>query len=645
MTAQKRSIVEEDVSRKQPKKESSKTPDLSYSKWWKRIETAEKDSKNRDEVIKLYEQYLSIFKNDGKGWAKYINYEMEHPKEKEQLDKKSIETQFSKVLSTISGVDLWLQYVKYVEKINDASGDNAEMARSIVLKAYSFAAEKAGIDYLHSGEFWDAYLGYLNSWKPANANEAMTRTELTRSVMLQMIKTPSIRLEDNWKLYISFETEMDQAKARKNINDQSADFMKLRPLSQELYAITKPLKESNARRHSRRQLANFSRWIAWEKANKLGIPEDKAQERLEYVYRLSTQMQRFQPAVWYNYASYLIGKHKDEEALTIITNGLAVNPDSTGLTYALANYYELQSDKKQMEESWYRLIERKTAEYTANSDDSSRHIVCTCYIMLMRQAKRMGTIKDVRSVFSKARRFAGVNWQVFASYSWLEYQSNETKVAIRSFELGMRHFGKEYAYVSRYLDFLIEVRDMTNCKKVIEIGLENMKDDPIALEKLFRKYLRIELEFGDTSSIRALENRFISKFPDKTPFDLTVMGFESEDGDFNACRVTDEYVEPSKSGEHTSIKQVIAPREEITQIQPIHTITSNPINAPLPPIPGMQMPVEYNTPVQNPTEQIRPFEVRDEVYNLLRILPKADYYEGQPSMFDAKKTVEFFRRI
>ncbi|GMG17542.1 unnamed protein product [[Candida] boidinii] len=39
----------------------------------------------------------------------------------------------------------------------------------------------------------------------------------------------------------------------------------------------------------------------------------------------------------------------------------------------------------------------------------------------------------------------------------------------------------------------------------------------------------------------------------------------------------------------------------------------------------------------------KPFNVRDEIYNLLRVLPKAEYY-NEP-FFDPEKTVAFFQKL
>lgn len=581
---------------------------LSYGKWMRKIDTALEQGTNVEDT---FDKYLAIFRNDGKTWAKYIDYEMDHG-----LDKKKIEVQFSKILKEIFDVNLWRMYVKYVQRINPATGENAEMARSIVLKAFNFAADNVGIDFLGAQPFWNDYIRYLNEWKPQSANEGETRIELTRQVMHKMIQYPSKNLEENWKIYTNFENETNQARARKNINDKSAEFMKLRPISQELYAITKPLKESDERRHTKRQLEHVAQWIRWEQANKLKLAPDQVQQRVNYVYRQSTEFLRFQPEVWYNYAAYLFAEHKDDDAFKLLQDGLLMNPESLVLTYQLASYYEQVPDIEKVRQVWLKLISYLSYSYEHKKDkEYYGRAVSSCYTFLMKQVKRIGSITDVRSVFGLARKFAGISWQVFVDYAVIEYQSNDIRVTLRSFELAMKYFGANYDFVSAYLDFLISIKDMTNCKKVVETAVSNLKDDKASLLKLYQRYLKIEIEFGDSNSIKRLEKRFIEAFPDRTPFDLTVTGFKSDFDTFNPSRRLDQYIADTDVVEETIEKSVTFEDDA-----PVET-------------------------VKEEEEKKKPFVVGDEVYNLLRVLPRAEYYDDKPVLFDTAKTVEFFADV
>lgn len=162
----------------------------------------------------------------------------------------------------------------------------------------------------------------------------------------------------------------------------------------------------------------------------------------------------------------------------------------------------------------------------------------------MTSVKRISGIKEARSIFSMARKFKGIKWNVFVDYALMEYQGNDLKIANRSFELAMKYFNKEVEFIISFLDFLINIKDLTNCKKTIELSLENFKDDKNALKLIFKKYFKIELEFGDINSINLLQKRFVQQFPDKSPFDLTLTGFTSKYDNFNPVRLYDTYKSP-----------------------------------------------------------------------------------------------------
>ncbi|GME86274.1 unnamed protein product [Ambrosiozyma monospora] len=284
-----------------------------YSKWMLLIESVIKIG-NVEFIRDVFDSYISIFRNDGKILRAYIEFELskENHKKAEQL--------FQKGLTKIYDVELWLCYLNYVKKINNVVL-GGEQARNTVLRAYNFAIDNVGLDFLNSQPLWNDYFTFMTTWEPANNNEAQSKTDLTRSLIRKAISIPLKYLEDNWKLYISFENETSPATARKTINEKSPEYMKLRPLVQELNTITKNIKPITKRVHLKKQLKYWTDWITWEKQNKLKLPPDQVEKRVNYVYRLSTEYLRFHPEVWYNYAYYLSSiKRPTREMLEIIRN-------------------------------------------------------------------------------------------------------------------------------------------------------------------------------------------------------------------------------------------------------------------------------------------------------------------------------------
>ena len=487
-------------------------------------------------ITKLFEEYLAQYVNDGEQWTEYIKWMMKGD-DVEKMDKKRIENSFFKVLTKVYNVKLWRLYLHYVELINPITPDNGEKARSIVLKAYNFAIETVGHEFFSSNEIWGDYLKYLYLWQAVNPNEASTREDLIRKALKNMISYPSLNLEENWKIFTKFETDLNLNKSRKVISDCKADYLKLKGFNDEVIGLTKSIKIVNERKHSLRQIRRWNSWINWEKENKLKLTEEEANKRINHVYNLSIQYCYLMPEAWFNFSNYLmVERNNTKLGLEILKDGIKVNPYSLILRYQLSNYYEGANDLESIKGTWLDLIRR--VENSAKKDD---RLITYCYSVLMRVVKRISSIKEVRVIFKLARQFKGIKWNIFYQYAMIEYYNNEIKIASRTFALGMQYFNSEISFVQKYLQFLIDIKDMTNFKKTIELSLESFKENQSASKILYRMYFQVEQEFGDINSINNLAKRYTQAFGRNSPFELIKDGLKSEEDGFDGIRELDEY--------------------------------------------------------------------------------------------------------
>ena len=489
-----------------------------------------------ENITKLFEQYLTQYVNDGEQWVEYIKWMMKGD-DVEKMDKKRIESSFFKVLTKVYNVKLWRLYLHYVELINPITPDNGEKARNIVLKAYNFAIETVGHDFFSSNEIWGDYLKYLYVWQAVNPNEASTREDLIRKALKNMISYPSLNLEENWKIFTKFETDLNLNKSRKVISDCKNDYLKLKGLNNEVIGLTKSIKKVDERKHSLRQIRRWNSWINWEKENKLKLTEEEANKRIKYVYNLSIQYCYLMPEAWFNFSNYLVVERNNAKlGLEVLKDGIKVNPYSLILRYQLSNHYEGANDLEKIKETWLDLIRR--VENSAKKDD---RLITYCYSILMRVVKRISNIKEIRMIFKLARQFKGITWNIFYQYAMIEYYNNEIKIANRTFALGMQYFSTEISFVQKYLQFLIDIKDMTNFKKTIELSLESFKENQSASKILYRMYFQVEQEFGDINSINNLAKRYSQAFGKNSPFELIKDGLKSEEDGFDGIRELDEY--------------------------------------------------------------------------------------------------------
>ena len=544
----------EEVKEEIKEKEEEIKTNYTYGEWNSVLTTAVIEG-NENKITKLFDTYLSQYVNDGDKWTMYIEWMMNKEVDGDKLDKKRIESSFFKILTKIYNVELWRLYLKYVEKVNPITAGNAENARNIVLKAYQFSIEIVGQDFFESYNIWSDYLRYLYIWQPVTPNEEKTKMELIRSSLKRMISYPSIKLEDNWKIFVKFEEDLDLNQSRKIINENIKEYLKLKEINDELMEITKSISKLKDRKYSIRQIRRWNKWIEWEKKNLMNKNEVELKKRINYIYNLSIQYCNIIPEIWYNYYEYLKNEEDIDKSNEILNDGLKVNPMSLILTNEVSNEYEIKGDIEKIKEIWIKLI--KNIEEDEDSFQNKNEIITYCYCRLMKIINRIGDIKEVRIIFKMSRNFKGIEWNIFKEYSMIEYYKNELGISKRAYSIGMQYFNNNIRFICSYLDFLVLIKDMTNFKKIMEMSLEKFEDSNDR-KKLFKKYFKVEDRFGDIGSIKMLIKR------SGRGIYLLEEGLRDEEDDYNEMKspvaVLDQY---RKGGYNVELEEVFEDVKEV----------------------------------------------------------------------------------
>ena len=544
----------EEVKEEIKEKEEEIKTNYTYGEWNSVLTTAVIEG-NENKITKLFDTYLSQYVNDGDKWTMYIEWMMNKEEDGDKLDKKRIESSFFKILTKIYNVELWRLYLKYVEKVNPITAGNAENARNIVLKAYQFSIEIVGQDFFESYNIWSDYLRYLYIWQPVTPNEEKTKMELIRSSLKKMISYPSIKLEDNWKIFVKFEEDLDLNQSRKIINENIKEYLKLKEINDELMEITKSISKLKDRKYSIRQIRRWNKWIEWEKKNLMNKNEVELKKRINYIYNLSIQYCNIIPEIWYNYYEYLKNEEDIDKSNEILNDGLKVNPMSLILTNEVSNEYEIKGDIEKIKEIWIKLI--KNIEEDEDSFQNKNEIITYCYCRLMKIINRIGDIKEVRIIFKMSRNFKGIEWNIFKEYSMIEYYKNELGISKRAYSIGMQYFNNNIRFICSYLDFLVLIKDMTNFKKIMEMSLEKFEDSNDR-KKLFKKYFKVEDRFGDIGSIKMLIKR------SGRGIYLLEEGLRDEEDDYNEMKspvaVLDQY---RKGGYNVELEEVFEDVKEV----------------------------------------------------------------------------------
>lgn len=591
----KRSIGDEESVTKRIK------TDTSIASWRSQLELIKKSGASKDQISVSFTTYLDKYVNDGKILAMYLNYLIDC----EELDKPLIEKIFSETLTKVLNIDLWKCYLKYIKLINPITPDSTDLPRQTVIKAYRFAVDTIGIDPINGSEIWNDYLNYLYHWQCITSQESTKRQELIEKTLLKLIQTPSANLEDHWKLFTSFENDLNTPKSRKVINEQSPIYMKLRSVNNDLKKIIgSPCKLTEViERKETNQISIWNDWLIWESKNPLELNEKALQSRINLVYNLSCQYLKLNPEVWFNYSNYVIIELKNLSlGKDILIDCLKMNSTSLSSLIKLSTIYESNNEIDKINDIWQTFIKNLI------DDKSDNDLITFCYISWMKIWKKLNDLKQIRFVFSQARKFIGVGFKIYVEYAMIEHSNNDNKIAIKAFELGLKYFPNSIEMVLDYLNFLIEIKDLTNFKKIIEISIENFNNDN-DLIKLFIKYYQVESNFGNLNSINLLTKRYLKKFPKSTAFNLLLLSTTNEDK-FNPLLKLDKYKSSNNVDNLTDLIENENSKIEDEIIEPK-----------------------------------KEFTVPDGIYNLLRVLPNPNYYNEIPPIFDLDKSIELLKDL
>lgn len=439
-------------------------------------------------------------------------------------------------------LSLWMTYLDYVRRKNNLITGGQE-ARSIVIQAFDLVLEKCARFDPESTQFWNDYLEFLEMWKPMNKWEEQQRIDMLRNLYKKMLVIPFNNLENMWNKYTKWEQEINNLTARKFIGELSADYMKARSTYQELsHIITnlkriKPLKLKNCNKNNIPQFSNdlndtdqltiWNNWIQWERENKLSLPDELLNQRINYVYQQSIQFMVFRPECWYNYVMYIPVDNLTERK-KILKFALNAIPTSPTLLFKLAECFELENNIEEVKNCFnksiefiltYHKLELKTpldqiidpAELEKIKSIKERLTFIFC--IYMNTMKRLSGLSAARSVFSKCRKLKNqLTHHIYIENAYLEQdKQNDDKTACKVLELGLKYFQNDGEYINKYLSFLISINKSSLIKTLFETSIDKI-NDLSQLKLIFQKMINYETKFGNLHNVYSLEQRFFEKF-------------------------------------------------------------------------------------------------------------------------------------
>lgn len=650
------------------------------------------EAKDKTELVReTYENFLKKFPFMAKQWINYIMYELNRG----EFEK--VENIFKKCLYNVSSVSLWRTYVNYIRRKNNLI-TGGEEARRVIFQAYDVAISKVGIDP-DSGELWNEYFAFIDDWKPVSTWDGQQKMDLKRKIFKKALQVPLNNLETLWGNYTTFENELSTTTARKFISEISGTYMNSRSWYKEWSNITKGLLRSDdyipvKGAYDPLQLKKWFTWISWEKSNKLELKDENlVLDRVEYVFKQAIQHLTFYPELWFEFANFYRENESNYSSLKVqelLNEAILVNPLSFALNFKLIELYEIENNPILVGKRFSTLIENLTqlhdrkyneieelkleaigeeenvnedGETKTKTDEEKQHIITSnneiqeklkelaklskaislTYCQYIKSAKRLSGIKEARVIFGLARASKKIlTHHVFVEVATLEHYSNNTKTAIRVFDLGLKpnFFGNDGEYIYKYLKFLIRINDDTNLRSLFETTVNTKKNviDEFWLKRIFKIYMNYELNFGQISSVDKLEKKYLENFPKESKILLFADRYsfkESQDDElddddlirFNDLKNSELVYGKTKSNKRklNEVDDEVdgddydLDEEESNKKQRTGEIVDED---------------EHNNKIKQ--------YVTDEVYNLLRVLPNNSYFPKP--VFNNSKLISLLER-
>lgn len=510
---------------------------LDYARWTKLIKQVVNKDKE-EQVRRVFEKYLLIFKHDGAQWCGYISYEMNRG------EFQKVETLFGQCINLVDDVELYRLYVSYVRRTNDVI-TGGEKARGVVIKAFEFAVNKVGID-IASGPLWNDYLDFLKSWTPTASWEQQQKVDLIRKVYKRFLVIPTEKIEQAWSVYTKWESDLNASAASKFIAAISAEFMEARSWNTEWQNMTQKLlrrsiipfsiTDSQYGHLVRSQLDLWYKWIELERKNNLAIKEESLlQARIEYVFKQAVKCLPFVPEIWFKLGRFWSASNEDANAnkvMTLLKEGLVLNPRSFLIGFELAELYEKDGNFGETKSVFEGIIDHFVKDYSSvtekinsildtinkpknqpensknNEDDENEDeidynqvfnqlsepqvlelqklqrqleelnkCITLLYSKLMLSAKRANGITEARSIFKQARKISYIGYGLYVENAMIEYYSDNKSTAIKILRLAMKKFGQNGEFLLAYLDYLITLNDFESIKTFFEQARTNLLKD------------------------------------------------------------------------------------------------------------------------------------------------------------------------
>ncbi|KAI5059393.1 hypothetical protein GOP47_0025712 [Adiantum capillus-veneris] len=437
------------------------------------------------EAASLYELLLTNFPTAARYWRAYVEAQMmaNNDEATKQI--------FSRCLLSCLHVDLWRCYIRFIRKVNENRGAEG---RDETKKAFDFMLGHIGMD-IGAGAVWMEYIAFLKA-----TPEESQRMTAVRKAYQRAILAPIHLVEQLWKDYENFENSVSRALAKSLLAEYQPKHFSARAVYRERKKLCERIDSSmlavppTGSIKEEQQCSAWKQLLAFEKGNPQMLDATSLTKRVAFTFEQCLMCLYHYPEIWYDYASWHAQNGSPESAAVVFQRALKALPDKTLLHYAFAEFEEARGNIQEAKKVYENLV-KNTA--TASS---------LAYIQSIRFVQRTEGTESALKALVEARKSPLCTYHVYvASAMMVLCIEKDQKIARNIFEMGLKKYIHEPAYVLEYADFLCRLNDDQNVRALFERALSVLP--PEESVEVWNRFVLFEQTYGDLSSMLKVQQR------------------------------------------------------------------------------------------------------------------------------------------
>ena len=504
----------------------------------------------------LFEEVLAQHPTASRVWRAYAEAEIAGAPNGDR-DDEAVKSIFSRCLLACPSAELWRSYTRYMVKTNDPT---TEEGVQTIKAAFEYTVDAVGED-VDAGPLWLDYVTFLQAVDATHAcpdaaeeHAESARMQEVRRAYQRAVSVPTTSIDALYREYDAFETKLSPTLAKALLAETKAKVDVARAALKErkkkrdalvVGGLAGPPEPSKEDKSPEGQCRLWRAFIAWEKTNPQRLePNEDAGEttnpqlvaRVTLAYEQALMSLRHFPDVWLELAAWHESEGRAEEAASVLERAREAIPTCALLNFAAADLEEARGDAvaaKAVYESLLDVHEAKANEAAeaavadgsvASAADFAHppmdNETLLAYVEYLRCCRRSEGSQSSRKAFMRARRAPGLRWELFVAAAQLEWRyDHNDKVARNIFELGLKTFIDDPAYVLEYADFLVGTNDVANARVLHERAAgacaeavarargEEKTRATRRLREFWDAYVTFEQSHGSLDAMRAAERR------------------------------------------------------------------------------------------------------------------------------------------